>query len=99
MQAVKQIFYVKVWDDRMAPSSHLIWQSETYNDKAKATKTGRRLAQEFRRSDISSLTKGWYINPSWNKSGAGVKHHLHVELVTATFYNDKTHSAVEETIK
>lgn len=101
MQAVKQIFYIDVIDDRVKLSPNSVWQSDTYKEKTLALRAGRRLVQELRRSDISTLTnKGWYLNPSWNKSCVGVKHHLHVYLIKLTIYSDKTHSRlVEEVIK
>lgn len=97
----KQTFYIDVIDDRVKLSPNSVWQSDTYKERTSALKAGRRLAQQLGRSDISTLIdKGWYLNPSWNKSSVGVKHHLHVYLIKLTIYTDKTYSRlVEEVIK
>lgn len=98
-QIIKTRYYVEVTDERLNPP--YIWESEVYEDRTQALKAGRRLAQEFGRSQIQMLlTKGTYLNPLWVKSCKGVKRYLHVNLIKMEYYSENSYNiSIEENIK
>lgn len=101
MKIIKMQYYVEVTDDRVDLDPPYVWQSETYEDRTQALKAGRRLAQEFGSSNISTLlTKGDYLNPNWIKSAKGVKHSLHVDLMIMKYKTEEEYDIeIEENIK
>jgi hypothetical protein len=98
---VKTVYYVEVTDDRVSLDPPCVWQSEIYEDRTTALKAGRRLAQEFGSSNISTLlTKGDYLNPNWIKSAKGVKRSLHVDLMIVKYKTKENYDIeIEKNIK
>ena len=84
-------FYIEVTDKRVDLDPPYVWQSETFKTKEEAEKFGKKVAESFRRSDLSYLTQKnpyAYLNPRWEVSAKGIKTNLKVDLMVIDWFNE-----------
>ena len=91
MDVIKQEFYIEVTDKRVDLDPPYVWQSEPFETLAEAEKFGKKVAESFRRSDLSYLTKrklGSYLNPDWEVSAKAIKTNLKVDIMSMDWISE-----------
>ena len=89
---MRQTYYIEIVDKRVDLDPPYIWQSKPFKTKEEALKQGKKIAESFRRSNLSDLQKEdlrYYQNPRWKMSAKGIKNNLDTYLMVKNWYNEE----------